>query len=134
VDLSEYQDYRDAYRQIKQFLEDLYMRKRIHSSAGIPDPGRVRESVVHSAGRTSSRSLRNGDFVSDFWGPLQNPATSATPLRAESKEARGMSPEDVHRFLDASRRSIYHPVFILSCYTPVCAGLKRLVSGGKTLT
>jgi transposase InsO family protein len=34
VDLSEYQDYWDAYRQIGQFLEDVYMRKRIHSSLG----------------------------------------------------------------------------------------------------
>jgi putative transposase len=34
VDLSEYQDYRDAYRQIGQFLEDVYMKKRIHSSLG----------------------------------------------------------------------------------------------------
>ena len=32
VDLSEYQDYYDAYQQIGQFLEDVYMRKRVHSS------------------------------------------------------------------------------------------------------
>lgn len=32
VDLSDYKDYHDAYRQIGQFLEDLYMRKRVHSS------------------------------------------------------------------------------------------------------
>ncbi len=32
VDLSEYRDYWDAYRQIQQFLEDVYMRKRIHSA------------------------------------------------------------------------------------------------------
>ena len=32
VNLSEYQDYWDAYRQIGQFLEDVYMKKRIHSS------------------------------------------------------------------------------------------------------
>jgi putative transposase len=32
VDLSEHQDYWDAYRQIGQFLEDVYMKKRIHSS------------------------------------------------------------------------------------------------------
>ena len=32
VDLSEYQDYSDAYQQIGQFLEDVYMRKRVHSS------------------------------------------------------------------------------------------------------
>jgi putative transposase len=32
VDLSDYQDYSDAYQQIEQFLEDVYMRKRVHSS------------------------------------------------------------------------------------------------------
>ena len=32
VDLSDYQDYHDAYRQIGRFLEDVYMRKRVHSS------------------------------------------------------------------------------------------------------
>lgn len=38
VNLSEYQDYWDAYRQIGQFLEDVYMRKRIHSSLGYLTP------------------------------------------------------------------------------------------------
>ena len=32
VDLTEYRDYQDAYDQIGHFLEDVYMRKRIHSS------------------------------------------------------------------------------------------------------
>ena len=32
VDLSEYEDYPDSYRQIGRFLEDVYMRKRVHSS------------------------------------------------------------------------------------------------------
>jgi len=32
VDLSEYHDYSDAYQQIGRFLEDVYMRKRVHSS------------------------------------------------------------------------------------------------------
>jgi hypothetical protein len=34
VNLSEYQDYHDAYQQIGQFLDDVYMRKRIRSSLG----------------------------------------------------------------------------------------------------
>lgn len=38
VDLSEYQDYWDAYRQIGQFLEDVYMQKRIHSSLAYLTP------------------------------------------------------------------------------------------------
>jgi transposase InsO family protein len=32
VDLSEYQDFRDASRQIGRFIEDVYMTKRIHSA------------------------------------------------------------------------------------------------------
>ena len=38
VDLSEYQDDHDAYRQIGQFLEDVYMRKRVHSSLNYLTP------------------------------------------------------------------------------------------------
>lgn len=38
VDLSDYQDYHDAYRQIGQFLEDVYMRKRVHSSLNYMTP------------------------------------------------------------------------------------------------
>jgi putative transposase len=38
VDLSDYYDYHDAYRQIGQFLEDVYMRKRVHSSLNYLTP------------------------------------------------------------------------------------------------
>jgi len=38
VYLSEYRDYHDAYRQIGRFLDDVYMRKRIHSSLGYLTP------------------------------------------------------------------------------------------------
>lgn len=38
VDLSDYQDYEDAYGQIGRFLEDVYMYKRIHSSLGYLTP------------------------------------------------------------------------------------------------
>lgn len=38
VDLSEYIDYNDAYQQIGRFLDDVYMRKRIHSSLGYLTP------------------------------------------------------------------------------------------------
>jgi putative transposase len=34
VELSEYQDYWDAYSKIGQSLEDVHMHKRIHSSLG----------------------------------------------------------------------------------------------------
>src|SRR5207302_2756830 len=35
VDLSEYQDFADALRQITRFLDDVYNVNRIHSSPGI---------------------------------------------------------------------------------------------------
>lgn len=38
VNLSEYQDYADAYRQLGRFLDDVYMHKRIHSSLGYLTP------------------------------------------------------------------------------------------------
>lgn len=38
VDLSDYHDYHDAYRQIGPFLEDVYMRKRVHSSLNYLTP------------------------------------------------------------------------------------------------
>lgn len=38
VELSEYRDYRDAKAQLKEFLEVVYMKKRIHSSLGYLTP------------------------------------------------------------------------------------------------
>jgi transposase InsO family protein len=38
VDLSEYQDYHDAHRQLGRFLDDVYAHKRIHSSLGYLTP------------------------------------------------------------------------------------------------
>ena len=50
VDLSEYENYHDAYSQIERFLEDVYMFKRIHSSLGYPTPAEFeREWMTHKA-------------------------------------------------------------------------------------
>jgi putative transposase len=38
VDLSEYEDYTDAIRQLGRFLDEVYMHKRIHSSLGYLTP------------------------------------------------------------------------------------------------
>ena len=43
VDLSEYEDYRDAYQQIRRFLDDVYMGKRVHSSLGYLTPQEFEE-------------------------------------------------------------------------------------------
>ena len=48
VDLSEYQDYADAPRHIGRFLEDVYMRKRIHSSLGYLTPVEFEEQWSRS--------------------------------------------------------------------------------------
>ena len=38
VDLAEYEDYHDALKQLGQFLDDVYMLKRIHSALGYLTP------------------------------------------------------------------------------------------------
>lgn len=38
VNLSDYEDYHDALRQIGRFLDEVYMQKRIHSSLGYLTP------------------------------------------------------------------------------------------------
>ncbi len=38
IDLSEYRDFADAYGQLGRFLNDIYNRKRIHSSLGYLTP------------------------------------------------------------------------------------------------
>lgn len=38
VDLADYEDYHDALQQLGQFLDDVYMHKRIHSSLGYLTP------------------------------------------------------------------------------------------------
>jgi transposase InsO family protein len=38
VDLSDYEDYHDAFRQLGRFLDEVYMHKRIHSSLGYLTP------------------------------------------------------------------------------------------------
>ena len=44
VDLSDYQDFHDAYQQIGRFLTDVYNRKRIHSSLGYLTPAEFEAS------------------------------------------------------------------------------------------
>ena len=38
IDLLEYRDFADAYGQLGRFLDDVYNRKRIHSSLGYLTP------------------------------------------------------------------------------------------------
>ena len=43
IDLSEYRDFADAYGQLGRFLDDVYNRKRIHSSLGYLTPAEFEE-------------------------------------------------------------------------------------------
>jgi transposase InsO family protein len=43
VDLSEYQDFSEAYRQLGRFLDDVYNRERIHSSPGYLTPSKFEQ-------------------------------------------------------------------------------------------
>jgi transposase InsO family protein len=38
IDLTEYRDFADAYGQLGRFFDDVYHRKRIHSSLGYLTP------------------------------------------------------------------------------------------------
>jgi transposase InsO family protein len=44
VDLSEYQDFHDAYRSIGRFLDEVYTHKRIHLALGYPTPAEFEEN------------------------------------------------------------------------------------------
>lgn len=46
VDLSDYRNFTEAYQQIEQFLEDVYMKKRIHSSLGYLTPEEYEKSWI----------------------------------------------------------------------------------------
>ena len=52
VDLSEYRDYGDAYRQIGRFLDNVYMQKRIHSSLGYLTPAEFEAEWMQSQSRS----------------------------------------------------------------------------------
>ena len=46
VDLSEYLDLADAWRQLRRFLDDVYNTKRIHSSLGYLTPSEFEQQWV----------------------------------------------------------------------------------------
>jgi putative transposase len=46
VDLTEYEDFADAWRQLGRFLDDVYNRKRIHSSLGYLTPSEFEEQWI----------------------------------------------------------------------------------------
>ena len=51
VYLTEYADLKDARRRIRRFLEDVYMRKRMHSALDYRTPAEFEAELVKSGGR-----------------------------------------------------------------------------------
>jgi putative transposase len=46
VDLTEYEDFADAWRQLGRFLDDVYNRKRIHSALGYLTPSEFEQQWI----------------------------------------------------------------------------------------
>lgn len=57
VQLQEYEDYQDAYRQIGKFLDDVYMQKRIHSSLGYLTPTEFEQQWQEGPGQQEGQEL-----------------------------------------------------------------------------
>ena len=47
VDLSEYRNFREVYERIEEFLEEVYMKKRIHSSLDYLTPAEFQKKWMH---------------------------------------------------------------------------------------
>lgn len=61
IDLSEYLDYHDAYRQIGRFLDDVYMHKRIHSALGYLTPAEFEEQWRQEQGLAYEQAVDSVD-------------------------------------------------------------------------
>jgi putative transposase len=46
VDLTEYQDFADAWRQLGRFHDDVYNQKRIHSAVGYLTPSEFEQQWI----------------------------------------------------------------------------------------
>jgi putative transposase len=68
VDLSEYWGYTDALRQIGYFIEEVYQKKRIHSSLGYLTPTEFEQAYLQVHVEQMS-SLKSALKVSNFMGP-----------------------------------------------------------------
>ena len=54
VELTEYRDFEDAFRHIGRFLDEVYMKKRIHSSLGYLTPAEYEQQWLEAQARLSA--------------------------------------------------------------------------------
>lgn len=55
VELTEYRDFEDAFRHIGRFLDEVYMKKRIHSSLGYLTPAEYEQQWAEAQARLSAQ-------------------------------------------------------------------------------
>lgn len=125
VYLTEYSDFDDAYRRIETFIEDVYNRKRSHSSLGCLPPVEFEEKLQAKPKHKSAPVGRPSGPLAAAGNPCRSPPTqSRDPLKsvhpvvwrmgctpgplsraARLAEATGSRPEDTHDAPAARPRS-----------------------------
>ena len=68
VDLSEYGDFADAWRQLGHFIDEVYMHKRIHSSLGYLTPSEFESQWLKQLADEEGVHQESPFFCPDFWG------------------------------------------------------------------
>ena len=104
VDLSEYEDFSDALRGLGRFLDDVYNRKRIHSSLGYLTPAEFEQQwiITQRSGRLvgSSYSRPIGLVLRAHFSSSNCPAVeqeSYRKLSLPTRVARGRSGTMIRR-------------------------------------
>jgi transposase InsO family protein len=69
VSMSEYDDFRDCQSQIGEFIEEVYQRKRVHSSLGYLPPAVFEERWWAAKSQRGSESDRH-DLLANLSKPL----------------------------------------------------------------
>jgi hypothetical protein len=77
--LSEYRDFADAYRQLGRFLDDVYDRKRIHSSLDYLTPTEFEQQWLKGQSVLTQRPQTNKSTVSEARALGGAPSTRRSP-------------------------------------------------------